>query len=157
METFQFVILVTSFLLVSGTAYVLLWLTKNSEKKSLTNSTSSTNETNRTAHEQKQLDVHEQRLSEGLRLHHHLDGKFQQLESQFRLLQTEWTSAHRHLDHLLRRGIRLGVLERNEQQPASKETSDPKPDHSASDEPTLSRGQLLRNHRARAVQDSKPH
>jgi len=79
-----------------------------------------------------------------------LESKFQLLEGQFRSLQLEWSQAHRHLDHLLRRGIRLGVLERKEQAEGLEATTQDSLPPPPTDSPKLSRHQLLQNHRAKS-------
>jgi len=80
-----------------------------------------------------------------------LESKLENLQSEFRSLKLEWSQAHRHLDHLLRRGIRLGVLEQKQQAEESPgESSESLPPGSPSQP---SRSQLLQSHKAR----SQPH
>jgi len=40
--------------------------------------------------------------------------RFDRLESQVKLLRTEWGEVHSRLDTVVRRGVRLGVLERKD-------------------------------------------
>jgi hypothetical protein len=59
------------------------------------------------------------------------------LESKLKLLQGEWSDYHTKLDSIVRRGVRLGVLERKENEPEQPA------------EVPLSRSEILRRYRER--------
>jgi len=139
-----------------GVGFVLLWQGTSSGFRSEPPTTSSDRSPSPELLEliehlkqtQSQLNALEKKYSQPEPLQ--LDSKFQLLEGQFRSLQLEWSQAHRHLDHLLRRGIRLGVLERTEQAPSPSESPSAEQQQPPQTSDKLSRHQLLQNHRARS-------
>lgn len=66
-----------------------------------------------------------------------LEKSLDRLESRLKLLQGEWADYHTKLDSVVRRGVRLGVLERKDGEAAAPEA------------PPVTRSELLRRYRER--------
>jgi len=65
-----------------------------------------------------------------------LEGRLDRLESKHKLLGAEWNDTHSKLDTLVRRGVRLGVLERKEGELPPPSSAEP-----------LTRSELIKRHR----------